>query len=521
MAANTADLSGGPVLLSLSLATASFALSTTFVRFCVRAGVSGGFGADDYASGVATIVALIGTIFGIIESTASDPARALEFDVLGQPWYLMSVTLSKISICLFFMSLLRRARAWRILLGVLIVLMAAVNLAFSLTVNLQCRPLEKVWKPFVEGSCWDPSVQLNFGYFQGAFSVFSWVFLALFPVLIVRDLSRDGEKSWPFYVTAVLSFASGVFTIVRTAQTSQTSGTSVYTLHYFYISLMANLEQNLGLISANVLVLGPLFSPNSSRRSNKSRSRSRKRARRDPYSSASSAGSSRSRKSTNTTSTKRANGKPKLPTGSRAGSSQSITRPITRASSRASSTRDEADVDIEHAAGAGVGRRLSGLIIQGPGVVAAHDASDGSGGNQTRYGYGNDHDDRDDEDEDDDGEYDLGDPRHRRRPSSLGSYDEYLSDDEDIDLEAWPRGIIKTVSVEVVEEINTDYVAANGNNANGGTGGGSRQGIGRNSIIIMPGSRQQRAGMESVDRVSGASGVEQDWEAMLRAGPPR
>lgn len=113
------------------------------------------------------MVALIGTIFGIIESTASDPARALEFDVLGQPWYLMSVTLSKISICLFLMGLLGRARQWRILLGVLIVLMAAVNLAFSLTVNLQCRPLEKVWKPQVEGSCWDPRVQLNFGYFQG------------------------------------------------------------------------------------------------------------------------------------------------------------------------------------------------------------------------------------------------------------------------------------------------------------------------------------------------------------------
>ncbi len=109
----------------------------------------------------------MGTIFGIIEGTASDPARALEFDVLGQPWYLMSVTLSKISICLFFMSLLGRARQWRILLGVLIFMMAALNLAFALAVNLQCRPLEKVWKPFVEGDCWDPSIQINFGYAQG------------------------------------------------------------------------------------------------------------------------------------------------------------------------------------------------------------------------------------------------------------------------------------------------------------------------------------------------------------------
>lgn len=59
MSTPTADLSGGPVLLSLSLGTVLFALATTFVRFSVRAGVSKRFGADDYASGAAT-VSLVG-----------------------------------------------------------------------------------------------------------------------------------------------------------------------------------------------------------------------------------------------------------------------------------------------------------------------------------------------------------------------------------------------------------------------------------------------------------------------------
>lgn len=49
----------------------------------------------------------------------------------------------------------------------LIFAMAAVNFSFALTVNLQCRPLERLWKPEVEGVCWDPSVQAEFGYFQG------------------------------------------------------------------------------------------------------------------------------------------------------------------------------------------------------------------------------------------------------------------------------------------------------------------------------------------------------------------
>lgn len=133
-------------------------------------------------------------------------ASALEFDVLGQPWLMMGATLSKISICLFFIRVLS-ARRWRMLLGSMIVLLAIVNLTFSMTVNLQCRPLEKLWNPQADGSCWDPSVLLNFGYFQGAFSVFSWFFLSLFPIMILPELDSQRQPRWPFYVLSILSFA--------------------------------------------------------------------------------------------------------------------------------------------------------------------------------------------------------------------------------------------------------------------------------------------------------------------------
>lgn len=94
-------------------------------------------------------------------------ASALEFDFLGQPWFMMGATLAKISICLFFIRLVGSVKQWRILLSIQIFLMAIVNLAFSMTTNLQCRPLEKLWNINAEGTCWDPNVQLNIGYFQG------------------------------------------------------------------------------------------------------------------------------------------------------------------------------------------------------------------------------------------------------------------------------------------------------------------------------------------------------------------
>src|SRR3569833_1352968 len=114
------------------------------------------------------VVGLIGTIFSIIESVSmSDSAHGLEFDFLGQPRFMMGSTMAKISICLFFIRLVGAVKQWRILLSCQIFFMAVINLAFSLTTNLQCRPLEKLWIPSVPGQCWSPSVQTNIGYFQG------------------------------------------------------------------------------------------------------------------------------------------------------------------------------------------------------------------------------------------------------------------------------------------------------------------------------------------------------------------
>lgn len=75
------------------------------------------------------------------------------------------------------------------------------------------------------------------------------------------------------------------------------------------------------------------------------------------------------------------------------------------------------------------------------------------------------------------------------------------------DFEAWPRGIIKTVSVEVVEEHNPDHVPHHHNHN-------------RAASKEIVGPSRGDGGGGGGDRNSGGSAVEQDWEAMLRAGPP-
>jgi len=151
-------------------------------------------------------MAVIGTVFTIIEGTSlDDRIRALQFDYLAQPWLMFGSTLSKISICFFFLRTIGNRRPWNVVLTTLIIALAIVNLVFSLVANLQCQPLEKLWNPAVLGQCFNPTIELNIGYFQGAFAVFSYFFLAAFPVMIVRDMGIIRSIRWPFYVLAALS----------------------------------------------------------------------------------------------------------------------------------------------------------------------------------------------------------------------------------------------------------------------------------------------------------------------------
>lgn len=114
------------------------------------------------------LVAFIGTIFTIIAGFASDQISALEYNFIAQPWLMMAATLAKVSICLYFSRYIGDGmRQWKTLLGVLIALVATVQFVCTVTASLECNPIQKLWEPETEGTCWDPEIQLGIEYFQG------------------------------------------------------------------------------------------------------------------------------------------------------------------------------------------------------------------------------------------------------------------------------------------------------------------------------------------------------------------
>ncbi|KAI0455056.1 hypothetical protein F5B21DRAFT_212183 [Xylaria acuta] len=254
--------SQGPALLAVSITTMVVALLTCILRYWVQSRINRTVGWEDYFVGGAMLLGVIGVSFAIVESVSQDDLRsALQFDYLAQPWLNMGSTLSKVSICLFARRLVARARVWRVVLSVEIILLLLVNLAYTFTTLLQCRPLEKLWKPDISGHCWSLSIQQDIGYFQGAFDVFTQLFIALFPIMAIQDLEIPGNVRWPFYLLSIMSIAVAMLGVLRTYNISLLQFPE---RHMFEVitTILAVLEQNLNIISANILPLSSLCSKN-------------------------------------------------------------------------------------------------------------------------------------------------------------------------------------------------------------------------------------------------------------------
>ncbi|KAJ2896348.1 hypothetical protein MKZ38_005612 [Zalerion maritima] len=254
-------LQRGPVLLAVSVTTVAIAFSSCFVRFCIRAKSGSKLGWDDYSIVISMVVGLVGTIMTIAEALSMHtPMKALMFSTLSRPWTTMGAAMAKISICFFFLRLVGKQRPWNILLAAQIVVLSIVNTLSTLTTNLQCQPLEKLWNSVVEGTCWDPMVQQNIGYAQGSFSVFTDFFLIMFPIMMIKDMHVRKNRRWPFYVLAFLSLSAGLCAIIRTYELSITTQQQSYTKDHFTAAVLASLEQNVNILAANILGLGLLLS---------------------------------------------------------------------------------------------------------------------------------------------------------------------------------------------------------------------------------------------------------------------
>lgn len=104
-----------------------------------------------------------------------------------------TLTLTKVSIC-FFLLRLPVSKKYTRPLQVSILLLIVSNVALTLLWILHCIPVSAAWNPRVSGKCFSKKQQLDIILAQAIISIVSDFALALYPVLILRNLQTTLKR---------------------------------------------------------------------------------------------------------------------------------------------------------------------------------------------------------------------------------------------------------------------------------------------------------------------------------------
>jgi hypothetical protein len=209
--------------------------------------------------------------------------NAVKWIWLSVPFSTMSACFGKVSIALLLIRILdNRNKGYIYFLWVMIVLLILINIILSVVTFAQCKPVTYLWDQLnpmatYKGRCWDPSIQKNYGYFQGgkstvlasirqnpftnsslAFSAWSDLVLALLPILIIKDLQIEMRLKAALMVAMSMGVIATAAAIVKTTELRNLA-TPDFTynasnLVYWFIS-----ENWLIIIAACIPTIGPLY----------------------------------------------------------------------------------------------------------------------------------------------------------------------------------------------------------------------------------------------------------------------
>lgn len=191
-----------------------------------------------------------------------DPVQRLnanKFNWIAQPFTIFSCGVGKISVAFLILRIMAKNKVQQWFLYTLIALLVTINTICVGFLMGQCSPARKLWNPEVPGSCINPHIQQNVGYFQSSFSCFSDFVLALFPLIIIWELKM--RRHVKLGIGAAMSlgiFATGA-AIVKTIQLQHLTARADYTYDTVDLVIWYTTESYVIIIAACVPTLRPLL----------------------------------------------------------------------------------------------------------------------------------------------------------------------------------------------------------------------------------------------------------------------
>ncbi|KAF8850281.1 hypothetical protein BDZ45DRAFT_731650 [Acephala macrosclerotiorum] len=227
-------LDDGLMSLSLLLGIGNFSLDTSAVRFG------------------------LGRHFFYL--TPSERVNSMKGEFLGQPIGILSPMFGRISFCVFLFKLIGPSKSRRWFLYGLMTQHIIINVLTIILVVVQCPNFATLWDPIgTPGKCWSPSVQADFGFFQGATNTVTDLILTTMPAMIVWKLQIEQKLKTGLSVLLGLSLFAMIASIIRTRLTAQIADRSDFTFNTVNFIIWCTVENCTVMVTSSVPMLRSLF----------------------------------------------------------------------------------------------------------------------------------------------------------------------------------------------------------------------------------------------------------------------
>ncbi|TVY14099.1 hypothetical protein LARI1_G007616 [Lachnellula arida] len=135
-----------------------------------------------------------------------------------------------------------------------------INVVTIILILAQCPHFATLWDPIgTPGRCWNPSVQADFGYFQGATNTLTDIVLTAMPISIIWNLQLAKKLKIALSVLLGLSSFAMIASIIRTMLTARIADRDDFTYNVIVFIIWCTVENCTVIITSSIPTLRPLF----------------------------------------------------------------------------------------------------------------------------------------------------------------------------------------------------------------------------------------------------------------------
>lgn len=204
-------------IFAVCIVLSVLSIGTVCCRLWIR-GKARGLAGDDYMAALSMVFALAYSILCIVQTKYGlglplklrpklnvGPYSRVNF--AGRPIYQIGISFFKIALLISYLRLLQGTdrKTYRIVVWVTITVVFLAHLGCALSLVFACTPVEKSWKPWIDGKCLQPGPSFT-GY--AVVTIVSDVVVAILPIPVLLKLNVRMEKK----VGLIAIFMLGLFT---------------------------------------------------------------------------------------------------------------------------------------------------------------------------------------------------------------------------------------------------------------------------------------------------------------------